>query len=150
MLSEVTIRYLIRIFVYAAKLCLTPYEWNVGTIRLGWSFSIKRQIFCFLVTLYNTGDCVYLTITFLRMLLSPGVPFELLMEFSSHWFTRLAPLMDLYSILIKNEDYSHFYNALIELDRKLQGNSMLLYSLMYCMDLFAGKVSRPILNCAQY
>jgi hypothetical protein len=27
---------------------------------------------------------------------------------------------------------------------------MLLYSLMYCMDLFAGKVSRPILNCAQY
>jgi hypothetical protein len=127
MLSEVTIRYLIRIFVYAAKLCLTPYEWNVGTIRLGWSLSKKRQIFCFLVTLYNTGDCVYLTITFLRMLLSPGVPFELLMEFSSH-----------------------FYNALIELDRKLQGNSMLLYSLMYCMDLFAGKVSRPILNCAQY
>jgi hypothetical protein len=125
MLSNTTISVLVHIFVYATKLRLTPYEWNSRSMKLGWSVSKKSQISCILVTLYYTGDCVYLSLMWLGVFFSSVVPFEDKMNFSMHWFTRLGALILLYSILIKNKDYSHLYNTFIGLDQKLQRKTMI-------------------------
>ena len=131
MLSDETIEYVTKLFIYSDHLLLSPYQWNKQTKLLNWTNSYKHLIFYVFVIIYYTCDIIYLTFVVYHIFVDKTVSYDVAMKVCLHWFTRLVSLTLHYAILRIRHGFSDFYNEFFKFHALLQSKKLVIFSIFY-------------------